>query len=191
MATTEMIIAGFGGQGILYMGQMLSHAANDLGKKVSWLPSYGPEMRGGTANCMVCVSDEEVNSPLVLEPDVLVAMNKPSLVRFEKSLKPGGALILNRDLIDIEPTRSDLAVHWVSADTIAAELGNPKIANMAALGTLIGTLDIITLEQAVRTVTENTPASKMGTLSVNLEALRRGYEISSAGTEAVTAQATV
>lgn len=178
MSTTEMIIAGFGGQGILFMGQMLSHAANDLEKKVSWLPSYGPEMRGGTANCMVCVSDEDVNSPLVLEPDVLVAMNKPSLVRFEKAVKPGGTLVLNRDLIDIEPTRSDLRVYWVAADTIAAELGNPKIANMAALGTLIGTLDIITLDQAIETVRANTPAAKADTLGINLEALRRGYVIS-------------
>ncbi len=177
MSTMEMIIAGFGGQGILYMGQMLSHAANDLGKNVSWLPSYGPEMRGGTANCMVCISDEDVNSPLVLEPDVLVAMNKPSLVRFEKTVKPGGTLVLNRDLIDIEPARSDLRIYWVPADTIASELGNLKIANMAALGTLIGTLDIITLEQAVQTVSNNTPANKKNTLSVNLEALRRGYDI--------------
>lgn len=178
MSTKEIIIAGFGGQGILYMGQMLSYAANELGKQVSWLPSYGPEMRGGTANCMVCISDEDVNSPLVLEPDVLVAMNKPSLVRFEKAVKPVGTLVLNRDLIDIEPTRNDLRVRWVSADAIAAELGNPKIANMAALGTLIGALDIITLDQAVETVRNNTPASKAKTLAVNLEALRRGYEIS-------------
>jgi 2-oxoglutarate ferredoxin oxidoreductase subunit gamma len=177
MGTTEMIIAGFGGQGILYMGQMLSYAANDLGKKVSWLPSYGPEMRGGTANCMVCISDEDINSPLVLEPDVLVAMNKPSLVRFEKTVKPGGTLVLNRDMIDIEPTRGDTDVYWIPADAIASELGNPKIANMVALGALIGALDIVTLEQAVNTVGVNTPASKADTLSINLEALRRGCNI--------------
>ena len=182
MSTTEMIIAGFGGQGILFMGQMLSHAANDLGKKVSWLPSYGPEMRGGTANCMVCVSDEDVNSPLVLELDVLVAMNKPSLVRFERAVRLGGTLVLNRDLIDIEPARNDLKVYWVPADTIAVELGNPRIANMAALGTLIGTLDIITLEQAMETVRANTPPAKADTLGVNLEALRRGYEIAAGAT---------
>ncbi len=176
MGTTEMIIAGFGGQGILYMGQMLSYAANDLGKKVSWLPSYGPEMRGGTANCMVCISDEEINSPLVLEPSLLVAMNKPSLIRFEGAVTAGGTLVLNRDLIDIEPTRGDLDACWVPADTIASELGNPKIANMAALGALIGTLGIVTLEQAVQTLSRHTPAGKENTLFVNIEAMRCGYD---------------
>ncbi len=175
MKTTEIIIAGFGGQGILYMGQMLAHAAVELGKKVSWLPSYGPEMRGGTANCMVCISGDEINSPLVLEPDVLVAMNKPSLVRFEKTVKPSGMLILNRDLIDIEPTRGDIAVNWLSADGIAAELGNPKVANMAALGALLRALGFISLEKAEETVRNNTPAGKAQMLDINLAALRRGY----------------
>ena len=176
--TMRIMFAGFGGQGLLFAGKVIATAGLIDGREVTWLPSYGPEMRGGTANCMVCVSDEDVNSPLVLEPDVLVAMNKPSLVRFEKAVKSGGTLVLNRDLIDIEPARSDLKVHWVPADAIAAELGNPKIANMAALGTLIGTLDIITLEQAMETVRANTPAAKADTLAVNLEALRRGYAIS-------------
>lgn len=178
MSTTEVIIAGFGGQGILFMGQMLAHIASDLGKKVSWLPSYGPEMRGGTANCMICISDQDVNSPLVLEPDILVSMNKPSLLRFETAVKKGGTIILNKDLIDIKPKRSDLKVHWVPADSIALELGNPKIANMAALGALIGILDIISIEQSMDTIELNTPPSKINTLSSNLRALRLGYNLS-------------
>ncbi len=176
MSSYEMIMSGFGGQGILFMGQMLSYAACDAGKKVSWLPSYGPEMRGGTCNCMTIIGDGEIYSPLVWHPDLLVAMNRPSLVRFEEAVKPGGVIILNKDMVDIPVTRTDVRQVWVPADQIAAELGNSKISNVAALGTLIGATGLLTLEEVAAAIEKKLPASKKAALAVNIEALKRGYE---------------
>lgn len=175
MKSCEIIIAGFGGQGILFMGQMLSYAANDLGLNVCWLPSYGPEMRGGTANCMVTYSDTEIYSPMVLKADVVVAMNKPSMVRFEKLLKPGGLLLLNTDMIDIEPTRTDVRIVRVAADSIAERAGNAKASNMVALGAFIRATGDITLEQVESTIHKKTPANRLSSIPVNIEALRQGY----------------
>jgi 2-oxoglutarate ferredoxin oxidoreductase subunit gamma len=172
-----MIIAGFGGQGILFMGQVLAHAANDAERNVSWLPSYGPEMRGGTANCMLCISDEAINSPLVLRPNVLVAMNKPSLQRFQSQIAVGGWLVINEDMVDIEAERNDIKIIKVKADSIAAELGNPKIANMVALGALIGFTDIISLEETIEAFHEMVPEEKAKIIPLNDQALKRGFEI--------------
>lgn len=132
--TTELIFAGFGGQGVLLAGQVVTYAGMDEGKHVSWLPSYGPEMRGGTAYCSVVVSDEEIASPSVVNPDVVVVMNRPSMEKFESKLKPGGTLIMNSDLIETEPTRTDIRVVRVPANTLAEEAGTLKAANMVALG---------------------------------------------------------
>jgi 2-oxoglutarate ferredoxin oxidoreductase subunit gamma len=177
MRAYEMIIAGFGGQGILFMGQVLAHAANEIGKNVSWLPSYGPEMRGGTANCMVCLSDEEINSPLVLKPNVLVAMNKPSMQRFQTQLTSGGWLVVNEDMVDIEPERKDIKVVKVKADTIAAELKNEKTANMVALGTLIGFTGVISLEDTIKGFHEMVPPERKNIIPINEAALKKGFEI--------------
>ena len=182
MRSYEMIMSGFGGQGILFMGQMLAYAACDADKTVSWLPSYGPEMRGGTCNCMTIIGDSEIYSPLVWHPDLLVAMNKPSLVRFEETVKSGGIIILNQDLVDIPVTRSDVRQVWVPADTIAEELGNSKISNMAALGTLIGATGLLPLtyvESVVERKMKN--SGKAAAVPVNLEAMRRGYQYSQGG----------
>lgn len=176
MTSYEMIMSGFGGQGILFMGQMLSYAACDAGKKVSWLPSYGPEMRGGTCNCMTIIGDEEIFSPLVWHPDLLVAMNKPSVVRFENVVKTNGVIILNSDMVDIPVTRTDVRQIWVPADSIAAELKNSKISNIAALGALIGATSLLTLDQVIAAIEKKLPASKKAALGVNIEALKRGYE---------------
>ncbi|NLW17622.1 MAG: 2-oxoacid:ferredoxin oxidoreductase subunit gamma [Firmicutes bacterium] len=141
--THEIILAGFGGQGVMLMGQMLAYAGMTEGKNVSWLPSYGPEMRGGTANCTVVVSDKPVGSPLITRPGILVAMNLPSLDKFEDNVKPGGLLVYNSSLISRPPKRDDIEVLAVPANEIANELGNDRIANMVVLGALLGKKPIV------------------------------------------------
>jgi len=130
----QVIIAGFGGQGVLLAGQVMAQSGMLEGKEVSWLPSYGPEMRGGTANCNVVISDIEVASPVVVEADSVVVMNRPSLEMFEKLVHPGGLLILNSDLIEIEPSREDIRVVKIPANSLAEQAGSIKAANMVALG---------------------------------------------------------
>ncbi len=134
MKSQNIIFAGFGGQGVLLAGQIIAYAGMEEGLNVSWLPSYGPEMRGGTANCHVVVSEEEVASPVVVEADCVVVMNRPSLEMFETVVKPGGTLIYNSDLIEIEPTRTDIKVVKVAANSLAEEAGTVKAANMVVLG---------------------------------------------------------
>ena len=175
MAPVEITIAGFGGQGILFLGQTLAQAACNVGKKVTWLPSYGPEMRGGTANCMVVISDREIYSPMILTPDVLLTMNKPSLVKFESAVKPGGLIILNQDMIDKQVGRDDVKQVWVPADTIAEEIGNPKISNMVALGCLAGAIGIIELDEIINALESSFPSDKRELAMNNKEALRRGF----------------
>ena len=134
--TTEIIFAGFGGQGVILAGKILTLAGMNEDKYVSHIPSYGAEMRGGTANCSVIVSDEEVASPVIENPDVVVALNKPSMVKFEKQLKKGGLLIYNSSLIDIKPTRDDIKTLALPANEMAAECKNARGANMVVLGCL-------------------------------------------------------
>lgn len=134
--TTEIIFAGFGGQGVILAGKILTLAGMNEDKYVSHIPSYGAEMRGGTANCSVIVSDEEVASPVIEKPDVVVALNKPSMVKFEKQLKKGGLLIYNSSLIDIKPTRDDIKTLALPANEMAAECKNARGANMVVLGCL-------------------------------------------------------
>lgn len=132
--SVQVIIAGFGGQGVLLAGQILAYAGMNEGKNVSWLPSYGPEMRGGTANCNVVISEEEVGSPVVTDADCVIVMNRPSLEKFECNVKKGGTLIINSSLIDIEATRKDINVIKVPANKIAEQAGSIKAANMVMLG---------------------------------------------------------
>lgn len=135
--TNEIIFAGFGGQGVILAGKILALAGMSEDKYVSHIPAYGAEMRGGTANCSVIVSDEEVASPVIENPDVVVALNKPSMTKFEKQLKPNGLLIYNSSLIDIEPTRKDIRVVALPCDEICAATNNPRGTNMVALGALL------------------------------------------------------
>ena len=125
----EMIFAGFGGQGVMLMGQILAYAGMLEGQQVSWFPAYGPEMRGGTANCSIIIGDEPVGTPIVTEPSVVVAMNLPSLDKFEPMLPVGGTLLINSSLIDRKPHRTDVKTHFVLCNDIAQELGNLKVAN--------------------------------------------------------------
>ncbi|WP_084572329.1 2-oxoacid:acceptor oxidoreductase family protein [Clostridium drakei] len=137
MASQQIIFAGFGGQGILSMGKFLAYAGMDANLNVSWLPSYGPEMRGGTANCSVILTDEAIGSPIVTKADTIVVMNRPSLEKFEDIVEPNGVIIMDSDLVDIAPKRKDVKVISIPAQTIAEEIGSKKIANMILLGALV------------------------------------------------------
>ena len=172
----DVIMAGFGGQGILLIGKMLAYAGMHEGKEVSWLPSYGPEMRGGTCNCTVVISDRSVGSPVIQSPRAVVAMNLPSLDKFEPHLRAGGLLLINTSLINREPARGDVRVVKVPANEIANELGNPRGANMVALGAYVGASGSVSLEEVEQVVRE-TFAGKPKVVDVNLEALHRGFEI--------------
>lgn len=136
MKNLNMIFAGFGGQGVLFAGKVAAYAGLLENKEISWLPSYGPEMRGGTANCSVCVSDEPIGSPLVTNPNVLIAMNLPSLDKFIDTVEPGGVVIIDSSLIDKKVERSDVTVHYVPASGLAEEAGLKGLANMILIGKL-------------------------------------------------------
>lgn len=172
----DVIIAGFGGQGVLLIGKMLAYAGMADGKEVSWLPSYGPEMRGGTCNCTVVISDKPVGSPVVERPRAAMVLNLPSLEKFEPLIKPGGLLVINSSLINRGSSRSDLKVILVPANEIANELGNPRGANMVALGAFLGATRAVSLD-AVDALIRDTFAGKPKVVEVNLTSLRRGWEI--------------
>ena len=170
----QMIFAGFGGQGVLLMGQLIAYAGMVMGKQVSWMPSYGTEMRGGSANCSVVVSNEPVGSPRVEDADVVVAMNKPSLAVFEKSVVPGGLLIYNSSLIDVKPTSTDIRVAAIPANDIAAELGSAKLTNMVMLGAVAQLTGDFTVEELVDAMRHKFGPSKEHMMPKNREAIERG-----------------
>lgn len=173
---TDVIISGFGGQGTLYAGQLLSYAAMDEGKHVTWIPSYGPEMRGGTANCTVVVSDEEIGSPTVLYPQVVLAMNLPSLDKYEPLVKSGGWLIVNESMVNREVTRKDIHVVMVPANKIAQEIGNEKSANMVMLGAMMANLHILPEGTLERALEAHTAERLKRFVQVNAKALAAGYQ---------------
>ena len=172
----DLIIAGFGGQGVLLIGKMLAYAGMADGKEVSWLPSYGPEMRGGTCNCTVVVADRPVGSPVVERPRVAMVMNLPSLEKYEGMVKPGGLLLVNTSLISRDVQRSDLRVVKVPANEIANRLGNPRAANMVALGAYLGATRAVSLA-AVEGLVRETFAGKAKVIDSNLAALQEGYAL--------------
>jgi len=167
-------IAGFGGQGVLLLGEALAESGMKAGYQVTWLPSYGPEMRGGTANCQVIISDERIGSPLVSTPDVLIAMNRPSLERFEPDVREGGLIIYNSSLIDIEPQRRDVEVISIPATEIADKLGNTRVANMVVLGSYVAKTGILTKEA----ITSAFPIfiKRSDLIPLNEEAVQRGMD---------------
>jgi len=173
----EVIMAGFGGQGIMLMGEILAHSAMMEGKEVSWIPSYGPEMRGGTANCMVVVSDKRIPSPIISFPDVLVAMNKPSMEKFSPLVKSGGLIILNRAMIDVKPARDDAEILEVDAGGIADELGNMKVANMVALGAMVGKTGIAHPKTVLSSIDHFLPPHRKSMYEINEKAFMRGMGI--------------
>jgi len=171
---TEIITAGFGGQGVLFTGQLLTYAAMDEGREVTWIPSYGPEMRGGTANCTVVISDEEIGSPMVSEPQAVIAMNLPSLDKYESRVRPGGVLVVNESMVDREVVRQDIKVVMVKANEIAEELGDKRMTNMVLLGALIANLPVISLEAIEKALAGHLPERHHKLLPKNYEALKRG-----------------
>jgi 2-oxoglutarate ferredoxin oxidoreductase subunit gamma len=173
----EIIMAGFGGQGIMLAGKLLAQAAMIAGKEVTYMPSYGAEVRGGTANCMVVVADEPIACPVVDKPDSLIVMNKAALNKFAQRLKPGGLLVMNSSLIDIEPEIDDDAdVIKVPADELAVALGTVKSANMVALGVYLQRCGYLSVEQVVSALPAVLAERHRNTLAANIAALQRGAE---------------
>jgi 2-oxoglutarate ferredoxin oxidoreductase subunit gamma len=170
----EIIVAGFGGQGVLFAGQLLTYAAMDEGLQVTWIPSYGPEMRGGTANCTVVISDEEIGSPMVSRPTAVIAMNLPSLDKYEDMVKEGGLLVVNQSMVDREVTRTDIKVVMVPANTISEELGDKRMTNMVLLGALLANLDVLPVAAVEKALKEHLPERHHKLLPLNKEAMQQG-----------------
>jgi 2-oxoglutarate ferredoxin oxidoreductase subunit gamma len=171
---TEIIISGFGGQGVLFAGQLLSYAALEKDLHVTWFPSYGPEMRGGTAHCTVIISDDEIGSPIVRNPVAAIVMNLPSLDKYEPLVKTTGVLVVNTSLVDRDPEREDLRIVLVPANEIAEELGDKRLANLVVLGALLNQLDVLSIEEVGASLDQHIPQHHRDLLEGNLKALERG-----------------
>lgn len=170
----RIVFAGFGGQGVLSMGMLVTYAGMLEGKEVSWLPSYGPEMRGGTANCNVIVSDEPVSSPIVTEPTAAVVMNRPSLDKFESLVEKNGLLFINSSLIEVKSTRGDIGVFYLPANEIATGLGNPRVANMVMLGAFLKKTQAVTLQSVLDSFLKVLGENKANLIPINEKALEAG-----------------
>ncbi|HHW56164.1 2-oxoacid:acceptor oxidoreductase family protein [Thermoanaerobacter thermohydrosulfuricus] len=173
----RIIFAGFGGQGVLSMGLIITYAGMFEGKNVSWTPSYGPEMRGGTAFCNVTVSDEEVGSPVITEATSVIVMNRPSLDKYESYVISGGKLFINTSLVDKKAERKDIEVYEIPANDIANELGNLKIANMVMLGAFVEATKVVKMETVIKALPEVFGKGKEHLMSINEKALYRGAEL--------------
>ncbi|RPI34382.1 MAG: 2-oxoacid:ferredoxin oxidoreductase subunit gamma [Chloroflexota bacterium] len=171
---TEVVLAGFGGQGVLFAGQVLAFAGLDSGKEVTWIPSYGPEMRGGTANCTVIVADEEIGSPLVRHPKAAIVMNLPSLDKYEPTISPGGVLLVNSSLINRAVQRTDIDSAMIPANEIAEAIGNKRLINVVMLGALLARLPFLPLEAIEQALRNHLPQRHIRLLPMNLDALRQG-----------------
>ena len=176
MKTTQILIEGFGGQGVLFAGKFLAYKGLVQDKQVSWLPSYGPEMRGGTANCSVIISDMPVGSPIITNPDVLVAMNLPSLTKFVDTVVPGGKIIIDSTLIDVKVERSDVQVFYVPATQMAKDAGFSTLANMILTGKVLKEIDAVSFDGNKETLESFIPAKKAGLIDINCKALQAGYD---------------
>lgn len=170
----SIVFAGFGGQGVMFVGQLLCYAAMDEGLNVTWIPSYGPEMRGGTANCFVVISDHPIGSPLVKHPEIGVVFNQPSMAKFAPTLAPGGLLIANRSLINTPIPHADLDVREVMATEIASKLGNLKLTNIVLLGAMLAARPFLSMSAVQRALENHLPAHRRNLLAANIEALEQG-----------------
>ena len=171
---TSVIISGFGGQGALFAGQVLAYAGMDAGLHVTWIPSYGPEMRGGTAHCTVILSDEPIGSPLVRHPSIAIVMNRPSMDKYEPLVRVGGLLVVNSSLVDRPPEREDIRVIEIPASEIADELGDKRLVNIVLLGAMLAETGLLPLETAERALERHLPERHHALLEANRQALRRG-----------------
>ncbi len=173
----RIIISGFGGQGVMLMGRLLAYAGMIEGKKVAWMPSYGPEMRGGTANCTVLISSNEIGSPIVSHPKILIAMNQPSLDKFEPNVRENGLIIINSSLIKREVKRKDVNIIKIPADDIAAKLGTPRATNMVVLGAYVKKSGAVKMETIFKALEKALTGPKQKLLDKNKEALKQGAEL--------------
>ncbi len=176
MKTTQILIAGFGGQGILFAGKFLAYKGLMEDLQVSWLPSYGPEMRGGTANCNVILSESPVGSPIVTTPDVLIAMNLPSLQKYEDTVAPGGQIYLDSSLIDVKVKRTDVQVFYIPATQLAKENGISTLANIIIVGALLQHNPELSFEGVEAVVSKLVPPKKAALIELNMKALNIGKE---------------
>ena len=174
--TKQILIAGFGGQGILFSGKFLAYEGLIDGKEVSWLPSYGPEMRGGTANCSIIISDTKIGSPIVDKPDVLVAMNGPSFDKYVGEIKAGGQVFIDSSLIDKKCERDDIEAYYIPATQLASEQNLSGLANMIILGNVIAHADIMPKENIEKAMQKVVPAKKQNLFELNMKAIQLGYD---------------
>jgi len=175
--TEEMIIAGFGGQGVLSMGKILAYSGIMEDKEVTWFPSYGPEMRGGTANVTVIISDNRISSPILHEFDTAIILNQQSLVKFEKMVKPGGTLLYDPNGISTPPTRTDINIYKVEGTKTAVKMGNPKVFNMIVFGSYLKIRPILSLDNVEKGLKKSLPERYHRLIPLNLEAIKKGEEI--------------
>lgn len=174
--TTQLLIAGFGGQGVLFAGKFLAYKGLLEGRQLSWLPSYGPEMRGGTANCSVILSDEPVGSPIVSKPDVLIAMNLPSLDKYEKDVVPGGKIFVDSTLIERKVTRTDVDVYYIPSTQLAQDIGAPTLANMIMVGKFIKETGAVSYDNLKEGLDKVISARHKDLADINLKAINCGYD---------------
>ena len=170
MASIKIVLAGFGGQGVLFAGKLIANTALIEDREVSWLPSYGPEMRGGTANCSVVLSDKPVGSPVFAHPTELIALNEPSLVK----VVSGGSVFVNSDVVTDKVSRTDLTAYYIPCSQIADEVGNPKVSNMVMLGAYVAGTKVLKAETIEKMIQEMFTGAKAKFVPLNIEAFRRG-----------------
>ena len=174
--TNQILLSGFGGQGILFTGKFLAYKGLLADKNVSWLPSYGPEMRGGTASCSVIISDEEVGSPIISTPDVLIAMNLPSFEKFVPTVKAGGIVIADSSLIETKTDRTDIDVHYIPATSLASDMGKQSLANMIILGKLLKVMGDFNEDELKTVLAKVIPPKKADMLEINMKAMQIGAD---------------
>jgi len=172
----EVIISGFGGQGALFAGQLLTYAGMDEGCQVTWIPSYGPEMRGGTAHCTVILSDDPIGSPIIRNPTAAIVMNPPSMEKYEMLVKSGGVLVVNSTLVRARSARDDITTVYVPANDLAMEVGNIKMANVVLLGALLAVRPILSVKAVKHTMESHIPERRKHIIEPNKRALDRGIE---------------
>jgi 2-oxoglutarate ferredoxin oxidoreductase subunit gamma len=173
---TDIIIAGFGGQGVLTTGQLLAYAALEEKKEVTWIPSYGPEMRGGTANCTVVIADEEIGSPIVKNPQAVIAFNQPSMEKYEALVKPGGVLVVNQSMVEKRASRKDIQVVYIDANTIAEKIGDKRMTNMVLLGGLLANMPVLPIQAIEKALEQHLPERHKDLLPLNFQALKEGAQ---------------
>ncbi len=170
----KILLAGFGGQGVMFIGKVLAYSGMLGGREVCWIPSYGPEMRGGTANCSVLIADEEIHSPVISQADAGIVLNQPSYDRFLERIKPGGTLVVNSSIVTVTPNREDITVIAVEATELANEIGNSSLANMVCLGALLPALSLVNLDSVQKAMDEVIGKKKPELYDLNAAAISRG-----------------